>query len=143
MRIKNVSNFLLDRYKIFRLLFHRDREYQSLLAESGLIEKKLIRVLGKLISDGFVSKKKIYSESTKEPDITELGIAKTMLGIKERKKFTHEYHLTSTGEKKLAYLEYYFQLYNRWSPQWDKGDEYAKSITEIIQREKYFGKPPK
>ena len=143
MQIRKVTTALMNRYRLMRLLFHCNREYQSLLIESGLEDKKVVLALGQLISNGFVKKKKIYIETPKELDLTDVGIAKSLMGVTEkRKKYTHQYELTRAGQKKLAFVEYRFALYQRWSPPWQKDDEYAKSITEIIQQEKYFGKPP-
>ena len=143
MRIKKFSKTLLEQYRVLRILFHRNRLYQELVSETDLNEKKAIRALGKLISAGYVRKQKIFIETPKELDLTDVGIAKSLLGVTEkRKKFTHEYSLTKSGEKKLAYYEYTLQLYQRWRPPWQKDNEYYKDVTKIIINQRYFGRPP-
>jgi len=144
MRIKKVTKTLLERYKIMRLLFHRDRTYANLLVEGGLTNKQAVRALGRLLSHGLIRKEKINIATEKEPDFTDIGIAKSLLGVTEkRKKYIIEYHLTATGEKKLGWMEYTLQPYKYWEPTWAKdSSEYYKDIEAIIERENFFGIPP-
>lgn len=141
-----ISERMMNKYKVCRLLLHRPRLYQELLQESGLKELRLITALGSLISNYKVKKEKvILSEDADIPELTVLGIGAGLLGLTEKKqKVTHRYTLTKSGEGLIGYYCYFYRCYEKWTPSWStpESDDFVSAVTEIIKAKNYFGKPP-
>lgn len=134
MEIKKVSRNLNHKYRVMRLLFRRQPcDYNTLSAESGLNNKELLNALSQLIPKRYVKKKMVYIDA---PPIVNKD------GIKKVKKSKTEYTLTKDGERKLARTEYVFQMYLRWVPSGGNGNEYYDAISELMVKNKYFGRRP-
>lgn len=120
-----LSKNMLKRYRIMRLLFGGKATFEELLQGSQLDRIEVVNVLGRLQKNDDVKKEKIPIEGNK-------------------KKKQSSYHLTHTGERKLAFFEYRDALYKEWSPvSQNLAGPYISEINRIIEENNYFGHPPK
>lgn len=114
--MKKVSQSRLNRYKVMRILFRTERDFDSILRETGLEKISLINVLVYLRHNRLIKE--------------------------EMKGKTPIFFLTSRGENRLGYYEYVFQTYLRWSPVWARegnwAELYFREMTEVIKKASFF-----
>jgi len=123
--VRTLSKNLLRRYRILRILFNGDATFEELIRECDLDRLEVVNALAKSQTFGDVKKTKIYPDGNK-------------------KKTRSSYHLTHTGERKLALFEYRDALYKEWSPvSPNLARPYVQEINDIIIDNHYFGHPPK
>ena len=91
----------------------QDKTLEELIADNSNIERKdIITAIGILLTNGDIKKIKIEEVPTQK--LTEIEIAKDLLGFKEKVK--HRYSLTEGGRRKLAYFEWKFSIHTFWKP---------------------------
>lgn len=130
------------RYLVLRSLFDKAMYFKLLESETELQPLELLKALSTLIST-FAIKKRIIrlNSDTYDIDLTELGIAKSLLGIENmpmRKKTF--YIITNKGKNQLAFYEYKYQLYKLFNERYHSSlnQPYFDEIQKIIEENNHF-----
>jgi hypothetical protein len=91
---------------------HSCTYYELITTLHDIPPKWIVTVLNHLLTNHDIKKEKIEQEPPTE--ITEITIAKSMMGIKEKPR--HRYVLTEGGKQKLSYLEWKLSLWKEIHP---------------------------
>ncbi len=116
----DISKSRFRRYKVIRLLFRCDRDFDELQRESEMSKIELINALQYLQQNRLVKKK-----------MNENVLV---------------YSLAERGETRLAYYEFVFKIFMVWRPKYCRGEgngwenDYREEIAELMKKLDYFGK---
>lgn len=129
-----ISKTKMRRYRILRILFGSEgRGFDEIKAMVETNELDLIHEIRYLKSRNQISsEKEYYAEESQNTNEIKTG-------------YHNRYTLTKIGIKKLAWMEYQYQLYKEWQPPWASGGDpdYNREITSVIKENNYFGISPK
>ena len=112
---------------------HTFNEIETQMGE--IPPKRIVQALGTLLDNQEIKKEKI--EMATQQATTEIEIAKSLLNVKE--KADYHYVLTENGKRKLAWLEWKYQLYTEIPSQalpWGDGfnQQYYDDMSERIRK---------
>jgi len=138
--MEKISKAKINRYELLRLLYVSNKFYNDLRGMVSMKEKELLSALSYCLSQGLV-KKTIVKVEVEPAEDSEIRMVADLLGIKPKdEKKVCQYHLTRKGIRKLAYLDFKYELFNHVTlpPFIGEDNRYFDEVNKIIEEKNCF-----
>jgi len=139
--MEKLSAGKLRRYHILRHLFVGDKTFEDLSNSLTFPDKNLVRELEYLLTQHNIKKlKEVEEEAVVLNDVT---IAADLLGVSQKKKKKAKYSITKAGIEKLAYWDFFYDVWKHADlPEWitANSEKYFAEVNRIAEEKNFQSK---